>query len=124
MARPVSSVVAMPDTEQPEQLPLRPSLRMAYTATPAPADSRLRPLDVAECSLCGIAHPLGLLVPDGGTGCTDVRWYCKDVKSCTERWTTARRLAGDIPKQAEFAARRDTPPVLSRIAPFVPGWES
>jgi len=30
------------------------------------------------------------LVPDGGQACTDIRWYCKDAMSCTERWTTAR----------------------------------
>jgi hypothetical protein len=40
--------------------------------------------------MCGIALPLGLLVPDGGPGCADIRWYCKDARSCTERWTTAR----------------------------------
>jgi hypothetical protein len=40
--------------------------------------------------LCGIALPLGLLVPDGGQACADIRWYCKDAISCTERWTTAR----------------------------------
>jgi hypothetical protein len=42
--------------------------------------------------LCGIALPTGLMVPDGGQACADIRWYCKDVKSCTERWTA--RLAG------------------------------
>jgi hypothetical protein len=40
--------------------------------------------------LCGVARPLGLLVPDGGQACADVRWYCKDAVSCTERWTAAR----------------------------------
>jgi hypothetical protein len=40
--------------------------------------------------LCGIELPLGLLVPDGGQACADIRWYCKDAKSCTERWTAAR----------------------------------
>jgi hypothetical protein len=39
--------------------------------------------------MCGIALPLGLLVPDGGQACVDIRWYCKDAMSCTERWTTA-----------------------------------
>jgi hypothetical protein len=48
-----------------------------------------RPLEVAECSLCGIALPLGLLVPDGGQACADIRWYCKDAMSCAHRWTTA-----------------------------------
>jgi hypothetical protein len=27
------------------------------------------------------------MVPDGGQACADIRWYCKDVKSCTQRWT-------------------------------------
>jgi hypothetical protein len=39
--------------------------------------------------LCGIALPLGLLVPDGGQACADIRWYCKDAMSCAKRWTTA-----------------------------------
>ena len=60
-------------------------------ARPATATQRNqpRPLEVARCSLCGIALPLGLLVPDGGQACADVRWYCKDAMSCAERWTTA-----------------------------------
>ena len=60
-------------------------------ARPATATQRNspRPLEVAQCSLCGIALPLGLLVPDGGQACADIRWYCKDAMSCTERWTTA-----------------------------------
>ena len=53
---------------------------------------RLRQLQSAQCSLCGIALPTGLMVPDGGQACADVRWYCKDAKSCTERWTA--RLPG------------------------------
>ena len=65
------------------------------TPDPAPASpaatqhNRPRPLEVAECSLCGIALPLGLLVPDGGQACADIRWYCKDAMSCAHRWTTA-----------------------------------
>ena len=69
----------------------------AITSSPASAKpltavlrDRPRPLEVAECSMCGIALPLGLLVPDGGQACADIRWYCKDAMSCTERWTTAR----------------------------------
>jgi hypothetical protein len=44
-------------------------------------------LQVAQCSLCGVTRSLGLMVPDGGQACADVRWYCKDARSCTERWT-------------------------------------
>jgi hypothetical protein len=73
----------------PEQLPASPRLTLAG---PPPPDQpgRPRPLEAAQCALCGIARPLGLLVPDGGPACADIRWYCKDAKSCTERWTTAR----------------------------------
>jgi hypothetical protein len=44
--------------------------------------------------LCGIARPLGLLVPDGGQACADIRWYCKDAISCTERWVATQRQRG------------------------------
>jgi hypothetical protein len=56
--------------------------------------------------LCGIELPLGLLVPDGGQACADIHWYCKDAKSCTERWTTARppRQTPAIPGTAVAAA--------------------
>ena len=49
-------------------------------------------LPVASCALCGLERPLGLMVPDGGSACADLRWYCKDARSCTERWTS--RLGG------------------------------
>ena len=66
------------------------SLRLAQPEENLPGGSRaVRPLDVAECALCGFTHPLGLLVPDGGPACGDVRWYCKDARACTERWTAA-----------------------------------
>ena len=53
---------------------------------PTPGDKR-RGLQTARCSLCGIELPLALMVPDGGDACADLRWYCKDSKSCTDRWT-------------------------------------
>jgi hypothetical protein len=86
-----AGLVMTPRETEPEQLP--PSPLPALAEPPAPAQrERLRPLQVAQCSMCGIALPLGLLVPDGGQGCPDIRWYCKDAKSCTERWTTSRPL--------------------------------
>ncbi len=78
MAQHTSPIVAMPQLAPPDPAP-----------NPSPAGlggNQLRPLEVAECSLCGVARPLGLLVPDGGSACDGVRWYCKDVRSCTERW--------------------------------------
>jgi hypothetical protein len=84
-------LTASPETG-PKQLPTSPGLALAEP--PAPAQhAPLRPLKAAQCSLCGIALPLGLLVPDGGQACADIRWYCKDARSCTERWTTARPLS-------------------------------
>jgi hypothetical protein len=50
-------------------------------------ENRLRQSQSARCALCGIALPVGQMVPDGGQACADIRWYCKDAKSCTERWT-------------------------------------
>jgi hypothetical protein len=90
--------LATPAETEPEQLPASP--RPAPAEPPAPAQrDQLRPLEVAHCTLCGMAHPLCLLVPDGGQACPDIRWYCKDAKSCTERWTTAR-----LPRRAHTPA--------------------
>ena len=83
----VDGLATSPETG-PEQPPASPRLALAEPPAVTQRD-RLRPLEVAQCSLCGIARPLGLLVPDGGQACADIRWYCKDAKSCTERWTTA-----------------------------------
>jgi hypothetical protein len=44
------------------------------------------------------------MVPDGGQACVDIRWYCKDAKSCTERWTAS------LPRHAHIAP---TPPSLA-----------
>jgi hypothetical protein len=87
-----SSAMMVSPAREPEQLPISPRLDLAESSTANQGDGRLRPLEVAQCSLCGIALPLGLLVPDGGPACADVRWYCKEAKSCTERWTAARPL--------------------------------
>jgi hypothetical protein len=78
-------------------------------------DDRPRPLQVAQCSLCGIALPIGLMVPDGGQACADVRWYCKDAQACTERWTASPPRPGSAaPPRRELpapAAERTEEPV-------------
>ena len=89
MASQASSAMAMPHERQPEQVPVGFRLTPVDSPTAGLGDNHRRPLEVAKCSMCGIARPLGLLVPDGGGACADIRWYCKDVKSCTERWTAA-----------------------------------
>jgi hypothetical protein len=102
MAPQVSSAIAMPQARPPEPFPVGFRLAVVDSATAGPAEGGLRPLEVAGCSMCGIERPLGLLVPDGGGACADVRWYCKDVKSCTERWTTAAaQKPAYLPQEAQ-----------------------
>jgi hypothetical protein len=54
--------------------------------------ARPRPA-VEACWMCGIRLPVTQMVADGGDACGSVRWYCRDVRGCTERWTTRPRLA-------------------------------
>jgi hypothetical protein len=51
----------------------------------------------ATCALCGIELSIISLVPDGGPGSAEVRWYCRDIVSCTERWTANRAWADQGP---------------------------
>jgi hypothetical protein len=84
-------------------------LKWGEASRPAPRDDRTRPLASAQCSLCGIALPTGLMVPDGGQACTDIRWYCKDAQSCTERWTASLPRHPHIaPTPTSLAAPRET----------------
>lgn len=54
----------------------------------------MRPAGVQSCWMCGTRLPTSSMVADGGSACTDVRWYCQDTRSCTERWTTRRERPG------------------------------
>jgi hypothetical protein len=57
--------------------------------------TRSRPPAVEACWLCGIHLPAGQMMADGSSASIAVRWYCLDVRGCTERWTTRRsRPAG------------------------------
>jgi hypothetical protein len=70
--------------------------------------------------LCGIALPLGLLVPDGGEACADIHWYCKDARSCTDRWTTARPRTSErtqVPGRAVADAGEAAPDAAPDAAP-------
>jgi hypothetical protein len=72
----------------------------AYASSPwdsaVQRNSSTRALQVAKCSLCGQEYPIGLMVPDGGDACADLRWYCKDAKSCTQRWTSRLHEPADV----------------------------
>ncbi len=100
----------------PEQLAVMPSPEPAKPLT-AMQHNRPRPLEVAQCSMCGIALPLALLVPDGGQACADILWYCKDAMSCTERWTTAQppgRAQMPAAPDNAFAGAREAVPDRAR----------
>ena len=127
-----SPAMALPETEQPgpgldlfrpaRQVPA--SLRLAQPDEGRPGGARpVRPLDVAECALCGFTHPLGLMVADGGAACTDVKWYCKDTRSCTERWVMARADAAraetaSAAEQPATTAAQDGDPLVGDIRPL------
>ena len=83
-----------------------------------PGDADRRALRVAKCSLCGLEGPISLMMPDGGDACDDLRWYCKDARSCTQRWTSrahepepAGERERDEPESAEAKELADQPPV-------------
>jgi hypothetical protein len=38
--------------------------------------------------MCGTRLPVAQMVADGGSACKNLRWYCLNVRVCTERWTT------------------------------------
>ena len=97
MAPQASTVVTTSQETRPEQRPASPDLIL--TERPAAAQRDLGPLKTAQCAMCGIALPLAFLVPDGGQACADIRWYCKDARSCTERWTTAVRHGTHTPRR-------------------------
>jgi hypothetical protein len=57
---------------------------------------------VRSCWMCGIRSPIGRMVADGGSACSDVRWYCRDTWGCTQRWTShPARLTAIRPDVAE-----------------------
>lgn len=44
---------------------------------------------IEACWMCGIHQPAAQMIADGGVACADVRWYCRDLRACTERWAAA-----------------------------------
>lgn len=61
-------------------------------SNPAAEGIAARRAAVVCCGLCGINLHQNQMIPDGGGACADVRWYCKDTRECTQRWTSAQRL--------------------------------
>lgn len=71
-----------------------------FTAQPRPG--------VERCWMCGVRLPVTQMMADGGDACGNVRWYCRDVRGCTERWTTlpgsGRSSEGTSPARAAAGA--------------------
>jgi hypothetical protein len=78
-------------------------------------NDRPRPLESARCSLCGAELPKGLMMPDGGGACADVRWYCKDTRSCTDRWTARPDEAPAPEKGAEQRAAEEADQAVEAV---------
>lgn len=73
---------------------LLPNTLLPNTLLPntLPPDSALaRRAAIVSCWLCGIRLHQNQMVPDGDSACRDIRWYCQDTRTCTERWTSAPR---------------------------------
>jgi hypothetical protein len=60
----------------------------AGTDQPRPAPFGAEPAASKSCWLCGIRSPADQMMADGGSACYDLRWYCRDTRACTERWTS------------------------------------
>ena len=56
-----------------------------------PGSPLARRAAVVSCWLCGVRLHQNQMVPDGGSVCDDIQWYCQDARACTERWTSAQR---------------------------------
>jgi hypothetical protein len=83
-----------------------------WTPAAARGDGNPGALANATCSLCGIELSIISLIPDGGPGSAEVRWYCRDIVSCTERWTSDRgRRAGHAPVPGRNTPEPDAEPV-------------
>lgn len=73
------------------------------------------------CWMCGIRLPADQMVPDGGSACLDLRWYCRDVWACTERWTWRfARSAATVEGTAEAPQAPGEEPADTEAARRVP----
>ena len=104
---------------------------------PSPGSSPARRTAVVSCWLCGIRLHQNQMVPDGGSACPDLRWYCSDVRACTDRWSSAprqRRTAGAatpgkataVPAAQTVKPSAHDRPIQpdARLAPAVPSADS
>lgn len=73
------------------QAPMVTTMTDLLPNAPAPSSPLTRRTAVVSCWLCGIRLHQNQMMPDGGNACPDLRWYCKDIQACTDRWSSAQR---------------------------------
>jgi len=87
---------------------------MSKTFRPSATGDSAQRAAIVSCWMCGIRRPASHMVPDGGSACDDIRWYCMDARACTERWTTSHRtLAHTDPGKQDVGSDADTSATLS-----------
>jgi hypothetical protein len=82
--------------------------------------SGARRAGVVCCWLCGIRLHSSKMMPDGGDWCDDTRWYCRDAKACTQRWTTSRRVLSADGEEPQETAPDTRPRVASHLDQAAP----
>src|SRR6266436_9241331 len=83
--------------------------REQLTVPPAGERDEADASTVKSCWLCGIDVPADHMMADGGRDRADVRWYCLDVRGCTERWTQKAARQPRVHRgNADRAARGQT----------------
>ncbi len=92
-----------------------------------PSSAARAQLTIETCWMCGIRLPAYRMMPDGGSACATIRWYCVDVLSCTERWVSSRSApdgavpARPAPAHAGAAGPAPARPAAADPAPASPG---
>ena len=92
-SRRMASGVALPRSNISDYSPQERTVTLMSDLLPnvlPPGSPLARRVALVSCWLCGIRLHQNQMVPDGCRACLDLRWYCKDTRACTERWTSAQ----------------------------------
>lgn len=90
------------------------------TRRPPGKGSGARRTGVVSCWMCGIRSHSSTMMPDGGDWCDDTRWYCRDARACTQRWTASRRVLSADGEEPQETAPDTRPRVASHLDQAAP----
>jgi hypothetical protein len=90
------------------------------TRRPPGKGSGARRAGVVSCWMCGIRLHSSTMMPDGGDWCDDTRWYCRDARACTQRWTASRRVLSADGEEPQETAPDTRPRVASHLEQAAP----